>query len=1130
MLKKLLVAVLALTIIVGFCGPAGSSLKAAPNPLDQWPTWCHDYGRTSESGISLGDVSGIRNAWSYFPGGGRQMRYTAPLIVNDKVYVFFTGRVMCLNLQTGAVIWTSSTKPWSALCGSLMSDPTIVDGFLYMGTGTTNGFIKVDALTGDKIWSRDNVVGGTPLPGAGDWFQNAPPVILGDYVYFCGDYGGVYGLDKLTGLITMYTFLDVVQGLPLGDDPAAMMASMSSDGVANLFIGTSNLEPSGTGYPTAGGVYSLTPVPTGVDMTGTFTTNWNYVPGPEWQTYCPGGFLSAPTHYLGNLYLNSWSDDPYGTGYLGFRQKLDVATGTAQWLGNGPGTGSAMIRFQGAAWNSPPAVISSLGGVIFGYGNFLGGAAANSRGVRRTSFANSTNTAFLAANNGISDYDNNVHGAAVTTQDPYVLYGGNYIATPLSGTFKIVDGNTGARLVTYGFTGYVNGSALAHGTDDGLGYGNDWIVVTTRFSDYNTAIGGIATNGKVFAFRNMGPRPRLVVPETFVTFDPVFKSEPNLVQRTDLDAVKNTGLLPLTYSTFGHYATGAMSLTAKISTVSAVGQRAAANLSKQFIDNNIDEMLPDRTQNRFHTTPNGLTFVPFVPEAGLTVGHRHGGGEWMGVDSPVAVKPAVANSALGTAANDWAAWVSGSAGVVGGGGSANFVFQFDRSKMAFLGYNTFFIQIASNDPDYNIENPWSPPDPILHQQAEIQYVVPYNYCPTEIDEMWFGDYGYSWTDNIGMLGNDPSVAFSLGAGDDNLFTGTMFYANDMMSAAWNPISGTGSYDALLQGGFLYGYYPTGTDCGGCLKGYDGNVLPVEYSTDGGYTYPDLIGDLCTWSMIDSGQLAGFTTTGTNPGLHQGGPSMGIQVNYREIGGYPSEFGNFKLVVQDIINRNATDITGLYYGSFIDWDVSAADDGDGDVDKGWIYQFGPTGDVYGQIGLPSKGSHWPDGTATDPMYNGQILHSIDTYWKNEQFDSLYNWVDLYPEAVTKLAPVEDGTDYATEVAFGKTTLHAYDTTSFGYALFGMLGTWSQPDLENLRNFANKFAGFGRGDVNDDGVIDLLDLVILQQYVAAPLVKPGPFPFKHLGDLDNDGDVDLADVTYFGDYFFTYGPPPKSAFVF
>jgi hypothetical protein len=994
-----------------------------------------------------------------------------------------------------------------------MSNPTIEADRLYMGTGTNGGFMCINALLGDLIWVR-NSASGNPLPGAGDWFQNAPPVILGDYIYFAGDYGGVYGLDKATGLITMYAALDVVPGDPLSG-PAAMMASMSSDGVANLFIGTSNLEPSGTGYPTAGGVYSLTPVPTGVDMTGTFTVNWGYVPGPAWIDALPGGFLAAPTYYLGNLYLNSWSDDPYGSGYLGFRQKLNAATGVAQWP----------LRYQGAAWNGAPAIISvGVPSILTAYGNFLGGAAVNARGIRRTSFANGHQW-FIT---GALDYDNNVHGAAVTTQDPYVLYGGNYIALPLSGNFRIVNGTTGAILVNYGFTGYVNGAALAHGTDDLSGYGNDWIVVTTRASDNAISIGGIPTNGKVFAFRNKGPRPRLVVPETFVTFDPVFKSEPNLVQRTDLAALLNTGLLPLTYSTYGHYATAAMSLTAKISTVSSAGQRAAASLSKQFIDNNLDEMLPDRTQNRFHTTPNGLTFVPFVPEEGLTVGHRRGGGEWMGLDSPVAVKPAVATSALGTAANDWAFWVSGSAGVVAGGGSQNFVFQFDRSKMAFLGMNTFYIHIASDDPDYNIENPWSPPDPILHPQAEIQYVVPYNYCPVVIDEMWFGDYGWSWTDNIGMLGNDPSVAFSLGAGDDNLFTGTMFYANDMMSAAWNPISGTGSYDALLQGGFLYGYYPTTEpDCGGCDKG---NPLPVEYTTDGGYTYPDLIGDLCTWSMIDSGQLAGFTTTGTNPGLHQGGPSMGIRVNYREIGGYPSEFGNFKLVVQDIINRNETPITGLYYGSFIDWDVSGEDDGDGDVDKGWIYMFGPTGDVYGQIGLPSKGSHWSDGTPTDPMYNGQILHSIDTYWKNEQFDSLYAWVDKYPETITKLAPVEVGTDKSLEVAFGKTTLGAYETTSFGYALFGIHGTWDQTDLENLRNFANKFAGFGRGDVNDDGFIDLLDLVILQQYVAAPLVKPGPFPFKHLGDLDNDGDVDLADVTYFGDYFFTYGPPPKSAFVF
>ena len=35
---------------------------------------------------------------------------------------------------------------------------------------------------------------------------------------------------------------------------------------------------------------------------------------------------------------------------------------------------------------------------------------------------------------------------------------------------------------------------------------------------------------------------------------------------------------------------------------------------------------------------------------------------------------------------------------------------------------------------------------------------------------------------------------------------------------------------------------------------------------------------------------------------------------------------------------------------------------------------------------------------------------------------------------------------------------------------------------IQNFANKFAGFGRGDVNNDDVINLLDLVRLANWIA------------------------------------------------
>ena len=80
------------------------------DPTDQWPTFAHDYARTSESGIKLGDVCGVVNAWIYTGNNptSATIDFTAPLIVGDKVYISFASRMVCLDLQTKAEIWNTT--------------------------------------------------------------------------------------------------------------------------------------------------------------------------------------------------------------------------------------------------------------------------------------------------------------------------------------------------------------------------------------------------------------------------------------------------------------------------------------------------------------------------------------------------------------------------------------------------------------------------------------------------------------------------------------------------------------------------------------------------------------------------------------------------------------------------------------------------------------------------------------------------------------------------------------------------------------------------------------------------------------------------------------------------------------
>jgi len=1093
-----------------------------PGPLatDQWPIWCHDFGRSSQSGITLGtDICGIALAWKYDIGmvgvGGTLLRIerTTPLIVNDLVYVFYTDRVVCLYLNgplAGTVKWSSKTFTgaapwdWGPAIGTIWSDPAIVDGNLYMGTGAVagsagGGFIKVDAATGAKVWAR-GTFWGTPLPSPGAT-QYAPPVIIGNKVFFGNSVGSLYGLDIATGASTNFGNLKVVPG----GANAIMAGSLSSDGT-NLFVGTGN-SPT---VPTLGCVYSLLPQVT--PLTG-FTENWHYLPPPAVQAAYPGGFTSAPSYRCENLFIHPntvynliTGNSCGGTGYCGYRQDLDPLTGIEKW---------ASYYVQGAAYASPPATMGTPTGVRAVFANITTGGCQSSgvstRGIRAV---NATTNTTMWGNYGVYGLNNMVYCAASVTQDPWVFYGtadpyGMNLRNKYGGNWIITNGTTGAITVSYALTGYLNGTAIAHGTDDGSGFGNNWIVVTCQRSEH------LLGSGQVYAFRDKGPRPRMVIPSTVVTLDPVQQSDPIPVGKTVPAAIKNSGCMPLTY-TLGALSdvpllgaqTPALAkgngTSVEISTVSSASKMRADNLANSLIDQRVEDLSPmgeSVKDSKFFNDQSPVLDDEYVP-AGR-------------------VKPAIANSSrLGIPA--WVTLTSATPNPIPGGGSATLTFDFYRNQMAFLVTNTFYVDItASNDPDYNID------DTTHHVLSEIQVDVPYVYCAAQTGNMRFGDTGNEFYSNNGVFGDGgPGLDFSLNGSDDYLYAGTMFFMTSMSSAAWNPQGS--SVPAGLS--FLMPFMVGPGNCGGC--GTDA-TLPVAYTPDGGSSYAWVHGDTCSFAVIDTGQAFGVWP-------HQTGPSMGILVKYREIGAYGPDFGDFKLVVADITNRNAGTLTGLYYGNYADWDVgSGMNNGNGNVSNGIVYE-NDGAIVRGFIGLPLKGSYFNGVTPTNPMYNALIMANNAWVYPSATcpeclLDSLYAGVNARPQgAVSYVGAASPGgtpLDAAIEVAFGKVNLAGGATKTYGFAMWGSNAAPTPlVDMDIRAKFINKFAGFGRGDVNNDGVINLGDVVRLARWVAGVPGALGPVPFRHLGDVNNDTVVNSADVIYLAAYFFTGGPAPKSAFMF
>jgi hypothetical protein len=1049
------------------------------SPTDQWPAFNHDFARTGQSELTLGDLCGVIFAWNYTAPSG--INFSSPVIVDDVILQPLDDRVQGIDLLSGSVIWDTSLLGggWTSTFNTgLRGQITVQDGYFYIGTGTLRGFAKGDLYTGAFVWGRGLSAPGGPLPGASNNTRFAGSVIMGSEIYFGNEAGEIYALDIASGASLYNT--NLAAAAPTNGGTGAIYGAPSSDGSQIFWAITENLFSPTTQN---GAIVSTS------QGAGSFVVNWVYkMPFDGVLNLGPSG---GSSYRCENVYIHpSFAFGNYA-GYSGLRKKLDAATGAAVWPDN---------FLMGAAWYNPPSTSNEI--VYYGQqdDNFSQGDPST-RGVRAVNFNNSTVWLRGDTDPAGNPFDPEVFASVSVTCDPYAIY---TTTDGISGysDWLIVDGNTGGELIKYTIptVNIAHYTAIASGSD-----GSPYFVVSR---------GGFSPAGELFAWKIGGPRPRLSVPSTLVYLPGTNDQEAAPVQRTAMDAIVNTGCATLTYGATLEAGTP----PAKRINVSSVHPdlvRYADNLSNQIVDVTVEQMLG---RNTSYFTKN-MKNVSIEKTADHEVANR------------VVYEPKVSASSSRQvlAPPTWVTWVnppSGGASVSGSltpGDGADWTWEFDRSGMNFLAPNTFYVEVSSDDPDYLLQTPADDP------RAVIEYRIPYEYCPVETGFMNFGTTGQEWYSNRGEIG-DANVAqdFSIdvgGAGDDYLYEGTMFFMTSMDDAAWNLYGSTVPTDF----GFLYPFYVgayANQDCGGCDFGVS---LPVEYTTDGGNTYANTQGDLCTFAMIDSLQGAGIWP-------QQAGPAMGLRILYREVGTYGADFDGFKVIVADIENRNASALNGLYYGCFIDWDIGT-DGGFADPAKGYQYQIDPSsGDIDGVIGLPQAGSYWPDGTKTDPMYNARTIDNATSVYPSAAIcpdcilDSLYAWVDGLPEGAFYYEPDDPSTvDKSSLTAFGKTDLAGNAIHSYGFALYGIFAT-ADPNgaTEDMAAFINKYVGFGRGDINNDGVIDLRDLVRLSNYVANGTA--GPVPFLHLGDVNNDGVVDGGDCSYLAAYYFMGGPPPQSAFVF
>jgi len=180
------------------------------------------------------------------------------------------------------------------------------------------------------------------------------------------------------------------------------------------------------------------------------------------------------------------------------------------------------------------------------------------------------------------------------------------------------------------------------------------------------------------------------------------------------------------------------------------------------------------------------------------------------------------------------------------------------------------------------------------------------------------------------------------------------------------------------------------------------------------------------------------------------------------------------------------------------------------------------DSYAMLIEPEQ-MRWADGNLVEPE---EVLIYLGM---TEPFFTLD---DIISESITVNGLTPNGIEFGTHPMIpGEVLIIAVDKASFvsGYGAIrdtedhdytvhleaSTTGPWDLVQSVSL-------IGHVSGDVNNDGVVNILDVLYLVDYKFKG--GPRPRPFDSIADVNADGTVDLLDILYLIDYKFKGGPAP------
>ncbi len=1040
------------------------------NPTS-WPIAAHDYRRTNRSKYSDGDAQCAQDLlWYHTDAEG--FGFNRPVIADDKLIVAYDRKLQAFDINTGTILWTITGLP--EVNAGFRNSVAVDNGLVYFGGGSARSFNCADITTGAIVWTR-NIVAGNAFVGNTTYAQ---PVIMDDVVYFTTEIATPVGAELVALNIADGTDFGgwATNPLMLDGQAAQTMAADLSLGV--IYVGTDG--NGGTGY---GSIYAID------GATG--ATVWQLT---DVELY---PYAKAVDEIGETITADDVQEEFYGPIAVDLNGDLYIQSGfDANTEINGPPDG---VHYR----------IASDGSVVWGVrggANFFSGAALD---VNTVYFVGSSN--WLDTDEPLVCHNKNTGAILWTAADQTLL--------PEEWSESLVEGILECTLLEHDM--YYQGSMnepifFAMDSDADLGSGGGTLAFEYHFDPTGSVFGtGLAmdethmvfTNrqGDIYVMTEQADRPRLRILTTDEYAEvPFFSPNGFIVSYTDV--FMNNGCANLTGN-----------LT--------VDEAAPVSITG---------VNPDRI-DRMMATADGMVNFSY-PEMVASLSRKNVATPQMSREdlSEFMESPYSKDNYSNNAAYAPPTWLNGivvSAFDLAPGEA--FTVDYDiNGPLVTRGQHPAYVTINLTNEDYYLNAPG------LNPTVQLGII---GGCTASTDTLYFGttSQNYSVVYNTGQIAGDAredGFMISIDGEEEYFcyFAGFLYFAQSDFKVAWAGFTDGTYWETLL----------TDPNCAGqCETYFERNIVLGQYTTDG-TNYTDILGDAGTYTFVDSCVNYDCLLTGWNWSNldcpFDNAYTMGISVKCTEYGAFGvPELNNFKICKLEITNRDLVNpiVDPIYYSMWVDHDLGVSyDDG---YDWGQFYFLEDYDVAWGGAcggGFETATNVWGAGTIGHDMrgvrslradmVDGDLKHDSVFYWMANELGATYQPL-LGPACFDPASDASVG-DRQALYSFSGFTFAPGETVTTGYYIFGYsalngfgLDTHDTASVAQTALNAQQFAGFGRGDLNNDGVINLADVVYLYNYVGGTALGP---KFLHLADVDASGVVDLADVLYLANYCFCAGDAP------